>query len=462
MKKIGTWLAIVLAIVTVTAVFTLSGCTAADPEVIVETVTETVIETVTVTEIVEVGSDTTPIKIGHGTFWTGEAAFVGPPFAAITDFTLGIVNQDPPLGQAVTVLHSDEGTIGEQQWVQRDVDVNKVDIILNVGYEYLTYRDWLLDYVATNNRPLMPSVHGGSISPIYGGTAEEPLFRGSPQDIDQAVVAVIRAMDLGATSCVVMGAEFDSAQQQKEIAAEAAEIAGMDVLDVIDYEQGKTYRAEVTAIQALNPDAILLFGSSPDAGLITKTAAELGMSLIIIGPTDIGFPEFVQAATMDAINQHVEVSFVGFSYQDGPAWDYYSEAWESDPQYARYADYADFPFPASNSYAMQYYDLLNVTMLAIRQAGSLDVADWVDAMFSVANPGGKEVYNYLEGAAAIDAGEDINYVGPTGPFDYTPTGVVDGSYSASRFVDAEGTVELIEVIAGSRVIEISSQLSVNQ
>jgi hypothetical protein len=448
MKKIGMWLAIVLAIVTVTAVFTLSGCTAADPEVIVETVTETVIETVTVTETVEVGSDTTPIKIGHGTFWTGEAAFVGPPFAAITDFTLGIVNQDPPLGQAVTVLHSDEGTIGEQQWVQRDVDVNKVDIILNVGYEYLTYRDWLLDYVATNNRPLMPSVHGGSISPIYGGTAEEPLFRGSPQDIDQAVVAVIRAMDLGATSCVVMGAEFDSAQQQKEIAAEAAEIAGMDVLDVIDYEQGKTYRAEVTAIQALNPDAILLFGSSPDAGLITKTAAELGMSLIIIGPTDIGFPEFVQAATMDAINQHVEVSFVGFSYQDGPAWDYYSEAWESDPQYARYADYADFPFPASNSYAMQYYDLLNVTR--------------VDAMFSVANPGGKEVYNYLEGAAAIDAGEDINYVGPTGPFDYTPTGVVDGSYSASRFVDAEGTVELIEVIAGSRVIEISSQLSVNQ
>ena len=124
MKKIGMWLAIVLAIVTVTAVFTLSGCTAADPEVIVETVTETVIETVTVTETVEVGSDTTPIKIGHGTFWTGEAAFVGPPFAAITDFTLGIVNQDPPLGQAVTVLHSDEGTIGEQQWVQRDIDVN--------------------------------------------------------------------------------------------------------------------------------------------------------------------------------------------------------------------------------------------------------------------------------------------------------------------------------------------------
>jgi ABC-type branched-subunit amino acid transport system substrate-binding protein len=460
MKKAGLWLVLSTVIIAMIAGLSLTGC---QPEVVEVTVPgETVVVTEVVTETVVVEETTTPIKIGHGTFWTGPFAFVGPPFAAITDFTLGIVNQDPPLGQAVTVLHSDEGTIGEQQWVMRDVDSNKVDILLNVGYEYLTYRDWLLDYVATNNRPLMPSVHGGSISPIYGGTCEEPLFRGSPQDIDQAVVAVVRAMDLGATSCVVMGAEFDSAQQQKEIAAEAAEIAGMDVLDVVDYELEKTYRAEVTAVQALEPDAILLFGSSPDAGLITKTAAELGMSTIIIGPTDIGFPEFVQAATMDAINQHEEVSFVGFTYQDGPAWDYYSEAWESDPQYARYADYADFPFPASNSYAMQYYDLLNVTMLAIRQAGSLDVCDWVEAMHSVANPGGVEVYNYLEGAAAIDAGEDINYVGPTGPFDYTETGVVDGSYSVSQFLDEEGTVERIDVIAGARVIEISSQLSVNQ
>jgi ABC-type branched-subunit amino acid transport system substrate-binding protein len=452
MKKIGMWLAVVLAIVTVTAVFSLSGCTAADPEVVVETVTETVVETVT--ETVEVMADTTPITIGHGTFWTGPFAFVGPPFAAALDFTLEFVNQNPPLGAPVRALHSDEGTIGEQQWVMRDVDSNKVDIILNVGFEYLTYRDWLLDYVATNNRPLMPSVHGGSISPIYGGTAEEPLFRGSPQDIDQAVVAVVRAMDLGAKTCVVMGAEYDSAQQQKDIAAEAAEIAGMEVLDVVDYELEKTYRAEVTAIQALNPDAILLFGGSTDAGLIVKTAAELGMSTIIIGPTDLQFPEFVAAATMDAINQHIEVNFVGFTYQDGPAWDYYSEAWNGNPTYAAYND-------ASDSYTMQYYDLINCTMLAIKQSGSLDVADWAAAMHSVANSPGVEVYNYLEGVAAIEAGEEINYIGASGQFDYTATGVVDGSYSASKWVDAE-TVERVDVIPGSRVIEISSQLAVNQ
>jgi len=448
MKKIGLWLVIILAIVTVTAVFSMSGCKPAEAEVIVETVTETVIETVT--ETVEVGPDTTPITIGHGTFWTGPFAFVGPPFAAAVDFTLEFVNQNPPLGEPVRVLHSDEGTIGEQQWVMRDVDSNKVDIILNCGYEYLTYRDWLLQYIADNNRPLMPSVHGGSIAPIYGGTAEEPLFRGSPQDIDQGIAAVVRALDAGAKTCVIMAAEFDSAQQQKDIAVAATPIAGLEVLDVIDFELGETYRGELTAAQALEPDALLLFTDAAGGGLMVKTAAELGMSTIIVGPTDWQFTEFVDAATFDAIGKHKEVSMVGFTFMEGPAWDFYSEAWNGNPTYAAYND-------ASDSYTMQYYDLINVTMLAIKSAGSLDVAAWAAAMHEVANPPGVEVYNYQEGFEALEAGEDINYIGPTGSFDYTATGVVNGSYSVSAWADAT-TVELIDVIEGSRIVDIASQI----
>lgn len=398
----------------------------------------------------EMKAETTDITIGHGTFWTGPFAFVGPPFAAAVDFTLEFVNQNPPLGEKVRVIHSDEGTIGEQQWVMRDVDSNKVDIILNVGYEYLTYRDWLLNYIKKNNRPLMPSVHGGSIAPIYGGAHDEPLFRGSPQDIDQAIAAVVRALDLGAKKIVIMGAEYDSAQQQRDVAAKAAPIAGLEVLDIIDFELEKTYRGEVSAVQAKKPDAVLLFTEAASGGLIVKTMAEMGMSTNIIGPTDMQFPEFVEAATLDAINQHKEVSFVGFTYMDGPAWDFYSNAWNGNPQYAAYND-------ASDSYTMQYYDLINVTMLAIKESGSLDVADWVDAMHKVANPPGTKVYNYKEGFDAIERGEDIDYIGPTGPFNYTPTGVVDGSYSVSKWISPE-EVERIDVIAGARIVEISSQV----
>ena len=106
---------------------------------------------------------------------------------------------------------------------------------------------------------------------------------------------------------------------------------------------------------------------------------------------------------------------------------------------------------------MQYYDLINVTMLAIKESGSLDVADWADAMHKVANPPGTKVYNYKEGFDAIERGEDIDYNGPTGPFDYTPTGVVDGSYSVSKWI-SDTEVERVDVIAGSRIVEISSQM----
>ena len=356
----------------------------------------------------------------------------------------------PPLGEKVRVIHSDEGTIGEQQWVMKDVDSNKVDILLNVGYEYLTYRDWLLQYIKDNNRPLLPSVHGGSIAPKYGGTAEEPIFRGSPQDIDQGIAAVVRAADLGAKKVVIMGALFDSAQQQKDIAIAAAPLAGLEVLDVIDFELEKTYRGEVTAAQALKPDALIIFSDASGGGLLVKTIAEMGMSTIIVGPTDWQFADFVSTATIEAIQKQKSVNIVGFTYKEGPAWDFYSAAWNGTPQYKAFND-------ASDSYTMQYYDLLNVTMLAIKKAGSLDVAKWAEAMHFVANAPGKEVYTYEEGFKALEAGEDINYVGPTGTFDYSPTGVVNGTYGVSEWKTAD-KLEAVAVIEGSRIVEISAKI----
>ncbi len=296
----------------------------------------------------------------------------------------------------------------------------------------------------------MPSVHGGSIAPKYGGTAEEPLFRGSPQDVDQGIAAVVRAADLGAKNCVIIGALFDSAQQQKNIAVQAAEIIGLEVLEVIDFELEETYRAEITATWNLKPDAVIAFTDASGGGLLVKTASELGMSTNFVGPTDWQFADFVGTATMEAIKKQKSVNIVGFTYQEGPAWDFYSKAWNGTPNYTAFND-------ASDSYTMQYYDLITCTMLAIKQSGSLDVAKWAAAMHEVANAPGKEVYSYEEGFKAIEAGEDINYVGPTGPFDYTPTGVVNGTYGVSAWKDAQ-TLETVAVIEGSRIVEISSKI----
>lgn len=390
-----------------------------------------------------------PLKVGHITPHTGMFGHVGPMFDGAVNFTLEIINELPPLGREVTVIHQDFGTIGEGQAVRKLVDINKVDVQLNVAQEYMTYREWLLDVIAETGGPLLPSVHGGAIDVAYGGTAAEPIFRGAPMDTDQGAATAIQAQLQGAKSVVVMAVENEGMQMQQEAAVRASEILGMEVLGEIDFQpEATSYRSEVTRAQALNPDALLIFSAAEDGGTMVKNAAEIGMSTIIVGATDWMFPEFPKTAMMDALNQHKYVGVVGFTHQEGPAWDFFKPAWEA----SEYAELSD----AGNSYVLQYYDLLVVSMLAIEKAGGTEVNAWVDAMYDVSMGPGKKVYTYKEGIEALRNGEDIDYDGVTGGFDYTETGVVGGIFGIFEWTDTE-TLDRTSFIEGQTILDVTSE-----
>lgn len=401
-------------------------------------------------ETPETPTDGTPIKIGHLTYHTGPFGHVGPQFDAAANFALDIINEAPPLGGEVSIVHQDLGTIGEGQAARKLVDSENVDILLNVAGEYMSYRDWLLGVLKNDSSLLLPSVHAGAIDASIGGVVEEPIFRGSPMDTDQGLAAAIRASDAGAKSVVVIAVENDGMQLQQASAVAGCEALGLEVLEEIDIEPEQTsYRSVVTRVQALNPDALIVFAAAEDGGTVVKNAAEVGMSAVIIGPTDWLFVEFPNTATMSAINQHQVVEAVGFTYAEGPAWDFYKEAWES----SEYADITE----ASNSYNLQYYDLLNVTMLAIKKAGSLETADWVEAMYDVAMGPGTKVYTYAEGVAALERGEDIDYDGVTGEFNYTDSGVVGGLCGVFTWTDTE-TLERTDLIDGQTILDVSAKI----
>jgi len=391
------------------------------------------------------------IKIGHLTYHTGMFGHVGPQFDGAANFTLDFVKKNPPLGGEIIIIHQDVGTMGEGQGARKLVDSEKVDVLLNVAGEYMSYRDWLLKYIKDNKRPILPSVHAGAIDRKYGGTVEEPIFRGAPMDSDQGLVTAIQAQAAGAKTVVVMAVENDGMQMQQDFAARAAEALGMKVLDQIDFQPEQTsYRSIVSKAQALNPDALLIFCAAEDGGTIVKNAAELGMSAIIVGATDWLFVEFPKTATMSAIKKHKLVRAVGFTYAEGPAWDFYKKAWEGNPEYAKLND-------ASNSYTLQYYDLLNVTMLAIKKAGSVGIEPWVKAMREVSMGPGKKVYTYKEGFDALEKGEAIDYDGVTGEFNYTETGVVGGIYGVFEWKDT-ATLARTNVIEGKVILDLAGKM----
>jgi len=387
-----------------------------------------------------------PIKVGHLTYHTGPFADVGPWFDGITEFTISVINEDPPLGREFVGVHQDIGTIGEAQAARKLLEQEKCEILLNPAHEYLSYRDWLLGYMKANDSPLMPSVHGGGIRADIGGIPTEPIFRGAPMDSGQSVAAVIKAKQEGAQRVVLMATEIEGSQLQMEAAIKAAKEIGLNVVDEINVvPEAPSYRTEVSRIANSNPDALLFFSQSQDGGTFVKQAAEAGLSLLIIGTTEWLGENFPETATESAMNAHKHVWISGFSYVDGPTFADYEPRLKA----SKWADVVGQP---ENSYNIQYFDVLVVTALAIEAAGSTNASEWAPKVREVAMGPGKKVHTYKEGLAAIRAGEDIDYSGLTGEFDYGPTGTVSGLYGIFEW--RGGELVQVATVDGKTVLDL--------
>lgn len=392
-------------------------------------------------------SEDGPLAVGHLNYYTGAFADVGPFFEGIVDlFAEEVINADPPLGREWEVVHDDIGTVGEASVARNFLQREQVDILLNPAHEYGSYREFMLQQQEQNDGPLMPSVHGGSIEAAIGGTADEPLFRGSPMDTAQAVAAVLQAQEEGARTIAVVATQIAGSQLQKDAAVAAAEELGMDVVEVLDVQpEQPSYRSTISTLESADPDALMLFSQAEDGGTMVKQAAEAGLSLYIVGSSEWLQESFPRAATMGAIEQHQAVLTAATTQVEGPAFDFLKPLWES----SEYAELGD----AQNSYVLQYYDLMVTTALAIEQAGSACASDWTEAMYEVSGDGGTKVSTYEEGIAAIRDGEDIDYEGVTGSYDYTETGIVSGTFGAYEWA-SETELELVNSLDGGEVADV--------
>jgi ABC-type branched-subunit amino acid transport system substrate-binding protein len=334
------------------------------------------------------------------------------------------------------------------------VEQDGIDILTGIAADYYSYREWIREYIAENGRPLMPSIHAGSITADIGGTAEEPLFRGQPMDDNLALIASLHMLDEGAESVVVFGVDREEMTMQKETAAKACAELGIEVLDEVTIQHSMTYTAEAAAAVALNPDAIILFAQGETSGTLVKNLYEAGFTGKIIGETNSTNEEFFNTATQEAISSMEFVRAATYAPAGEEATGFYYDAWD-DPANSDVLDGVDNDI--NSTYVLSTYDILNATCLAIEAAGSTDPGPWVDAMRQVTNPPGKKVYTYLQGMEALEAGEEIDYDGVTGTFEYTETGVVNGIYAIANWED-NGTLRQETIIDADRVSLLGLEL----
>ncbi len=359
-----------------------------------------------------------PVVLCELAYYTGEFAPYGESLSNDVRFPIEeVINLDPPLGRPWERIPEDLGTVGEAQAVRTCLEQHGADIMLNAAHEYRTYRDFMIEWIAENDAPLMPTVHGGTIPGNLGGNGTEPIFRAQGLDEALGMTGVLYAEELGLETVVIFATQVDGFQVGADAAEKAAEAAGIEVLARIDAPtEQPSYRAEVQRIADLAPDAVIVQAAAVEGATIVQGANEAGLSLHWIGGTDWIQQEFTGVLGTQPFIDQQSIGYAAFSYNDStPAWEFFQPLWDEGQ--------AEQFGPATDQYHFSTYDLLIQTALAVEAAGSLNASEWAPAMHAVGEAPGTVCYTYAECLELIRAGEDVDYEGVTGSADYTEGGV---------------------------------------
>jgi ABC-type branched-subunit amino acid transport system substrate-binding protein len=362
------------------------------------------------------------VLAGELAYYTGEFAPYGKMLTGSVTFPIEeVINTDPPLGRSWDFIAEDIGTVGEAAAARKMIEQDGVDILISPAHGYGPYRSFFLEWVAANDGPLGPSVHGGSIPFDIGGSAAEPIFRAQGPDAGLGTIGTIYAKMIGAEKVVIFATQVEGFQLAADAAEDAIEVVGgIELLARIDAPHTQSsYRSQAQRIADLNPDAVIVQAGSLESATLIKEAAEAGVSIHWIGETGWSQAEFLEVLGLPTIDTQKSVGYAAVGFRDdNPAWEFYEATFNN----SKYGADPDF-LGADNPYNYTAYDLLVLTALAVEYGGSYCASDWAPAMFAVAEAPGTVCYTYAECLALVRAGEDIDYEGVTGPGDFAEGGM---------------------------------------
>ncbi|MDP4004799.1 branched-chain amino acid ABC transporter substrate-binding protein [Methylobacterium sp. NEAU K] len=174
----------------------------------------------------------------------------------------------------------------------------------------------------------------------------EPLAAWAAKNIGKSIAIVSDTSDYGAANTKNFE-KFYTAAGGKIVATEAAPVGTTD------------FRALLTKIKPLSPDAIYFGGVVTEAALVRQQMAELGMTAPMIGVDGFHDAEFIKIAGPAA-----EGTIAGIAKEKG------------NPQLAKLTqDYqaAKFSEPAT-TYTKNAFDAANIIIEALKKAGTKDKA----------------------------------------------------------------------------------------
>lgn len=362
---------------------------------------------------------------------TGGLAVIGP--AVIKPIEMAIAEAAEAGNTAIQLIAKDSGTDGQIATVSVDELLNEgVSAILGPASTGVSLS--VIDRIASAGVPMCSPSNTGAIFTNYDDDGF--YFRTAPPDNLQAQVHADMIASGGHSSVAVAYRSDEYGRGLGIGIKNALEAVGISVPVVIEFDKdGTSFDAEAAQIAAAGVDAISLHPFA-EGNAFVQALIENG-----VGPEDVqlyggdGFLDNVKAETVEPGNAALFTGVRGTYPSLAPP--------DGEPTFVdRFTAFApDVP----TIFSSHSYDCAMIMILAAEAAGSTDPGDIAAAINDVTR-GGTKCSFYADCHALLQAGEDIDYDGASGPLDFVDAGEpgagtydlvtygADGSYSADETV----------------------------
>lgn len=387
----------------------------------------------------EVTEDTEPagadgtLTIGTLLPETGSLAFLGPPEFAGAELAVNEINENGGvLGENVDLINGDSGDTSTDiasQTVERLLGQD-VDAIVGAASSAVSFT--VIDRIVGSGVIQFSPANTASDFSTYDDNGL--YFRTAPSDILQGQVLGELIINDGNATVGILALQDPYGEGLAENMTVAIEASGGEVVEAIIYDpQAQNFDAEVQAMVDADPDAIAVIGFDETSRILTSLfAAGIGADNKAIYGSDGNMgnalgenfddnPEVISGMAGTTPLSELDESFV-------------ERMLDVDP------DLVDF------SYGAETYDAVMVIALAALQAGTDDPTEVAAAIPGITRDPGTTCSGFAECAELIEAGEEINYEGVSGPIEMDDVGDPQkASYAIQVFQD-DARIETREFI----------------
>jgi branched-chain amino acid transport system substrate-binding protein len=398
-------------------------------------------------------TQTGPLSLGVIAPFTGPAAEFGTLLTA-------------PCLAATDLINASGGVSGHQvNCTSIDDTGDPADAVPNVTKAIATTSnfDFAIGLESNTAATTVPLVNGAKIPffttnglVAFTKNTYPYYYRMTPGDDANGAAFAVWAVQQGYKSvAIVFQNNIGSEGNLPGLTSAMPRLGGSIALNLTIPADSASYSAEVERVIAAKPDVLIWSADPQTTATFMGNYKSLNNGVLppMVTATDSLTPDFFNAVTKVVGVAYVtsKIWLVGSYFdQTTPAFSTYKAALLADSKTHDIAPVLSTVGPPAGA-----YDGINIMALAMIMAKTTVGSYYNSYILQVVSPksGAVVVYNYADGAKALAAGKEIQYVGVLGKPSFDKYHNSAGEFDANKF-NSDGSATQVGTISGSQVLQL--------